>query len=241
MFKKVIKKIRETHWKYLRTGSDVRIQGKIETGPSVSIFNSTVYVDSRSTLIMHANVRLEGIALIVLNGAKVELGEFSFLEKGNNAVRPEYIVNSGSLLVADHTKLACQRLWVRYGGVLQIGQYTNVNYGSEIRCDESVNIGSYCMLSYNIRIWDTNMHYIYLPEERRRLTRKAFPHFGTENEKPKTAPVIINDGAWIGEKASILKGCHLGENVIVGYNTTLIRKQIPSGKTVVQKTEVNIF
>ena len=60
-------------------------------------------------------------------------------------------------------------------------------------------------------------------------------------EKPKTAPVIIGDDVWIGEKSSILKGTSLGNNVIVGYNTTLVGKHIPTNKTVVQKIELSII
>lgn len=241
ILKRITRKIKETHWKYRTSGSNVRIQGTFQTSPSVSIRNSTVYVDDSSTLILHAHVRLEGIGLWVTNGATVEVGEYSFIERGRNAAPPEYIVNSGSLRVADHTKLSCQRLWVRFGGDLTIGQYTNVNAGSEIRCDESVTIGNYCMCSYNLRIGDTNTHNIYPPEHRQQLTRERFPAFGYEYERPKSAPVIIGDGAWIGERASILKGTVLGQNVIVGYATILTGKQIPSGKTVVQKLDICIL
>lgn len=175
--------------------------------------------------------RLDGIELWVTNGSRVEIGAHSFLERCGNA----------TLLVADHAKLACQRLWIRYGGLVEVGQYTNVNAGSEIRSDEKVSIGSYCQLSYNLRIWDTNTHCIYAPEVRRKLTRDKFPQFGYEFKKPKTAPAVIGDGAWIVEKSSLLKGTTLGENVTVGYGTTLIGKHIPAGKTVVQELGLKII
>lgn len=238
---RIVRKIKETHWKYKRYGSDVRIQGKMFVSSNVIIRNSMIYVDKASSLVLHEGVRLEGIGLWVTNGGCVEIGAHSFFERGNNATRPEYIVNGGTLKVADHTKLACQRLWIRYNGIVEVGQYTNVNAGSEIRSDEKVSIGSYCQLSYNLRIWDTNTHCMYAPEVRRKMTRDKFPSFGYEFEKPQTASVVIGDGAWIGEKSSILKGTILGENVTVGYGTTLISKQIPAGKTVVQKIEIKIF
>ena len=238
---RVIRKIKETHWKYKRYGSDVRIQGKILVLPNAIIRNSMIYVDKTSSLVLHEGVRLEGIGLWVTNGGYAEIGAHSFFERGNNATRPEYIINSGTLKVADHTKLACQRLWIRYGSCITIGQYTNVNSGSEIRSDEKVTIGNYCRLSYNLRIWDTNTHCTYSPEKRRKLTQDHFPSFGYEYERPRTAPVVIGDGAWIGERASILKGTTLGENVIVGYNTTVLGKQIPEGKTVVQEIALRII
>lgn len=241
LLRRIVRKIRETHWKYKCYGSDVRIQGKILVSSEVIIKNSTIYVDETSSLILHEGVRLEGIGLWVTNGGCVEIGAQSFFERGNNATQPEYIINSGTLKVADHTKLACQRLWIRYGGCISVGQYTNVNFGSEIRADEKVTIGNFCQLSYNLRIWDTNTHCIYLPEKRRKLTQDHFPSFGYECEKPHTVPVIIGDGVWIGERVSILKGTILGENVIVGYNTTIVGKQISAGKRVVQETALRII
>ena len=238
---RIVRKIKETHWKYKCYGSDVRIQGKILVSSNVVIKKSFIYVDKSSSLVLHEGVRLEGIGLWVTNGGYAEIGAHSFFERGNNATRPEYIINSGTLKVADHTKLACQRLWIRYGSCITIGQYTNVNSGSEIRSDEKVTIGNYCQLSYNLRIWDTNTHCAYSPEKRRELTRDHFPSFGYEYERPRTAPVMIGDGAWIGERASILKGTTLGKNVIVGYNTTVTGKQIPAGKTVVQEIALRII
>lgn len=241
IFLRIYKKVTETRWKYRRTKSNVRIQGKAEIHPTALIKYSNIYVDSSSRLILHEGGRLDGIGLWVTNGARVEIGAHSFLERSGNATRPEYIINAGTLSVADHSKLACKRLWIRYGGSIEVGQYTNVNHGSEIRADEKVVIGNYCMLSYNLRIWDTNTHCVYTPEKRRQLTRDYFPHFGYEYEKPRTAPVIIGDDNWIGERASILKGTTLDENVIVGYNTTVAGKHIPAGKTVVQRTELRII
>ncbi|MEQ2546086.1 MULTISPECIES: acyltransferase [Alistipes] len=242
ILRRIIGKLRETHWRYRLQGSVVRVQGEMNvSNDGVVIRNSMIYVDKNSVLILHEGVRIEGIGLWVTNGGRVEIGAHSFLERSSNATKPEYIVNSGVLRVADHTKLAGQRLWIRYGGNIEVGQYTNVNPGSEIRADEKVLIGSYCQLSYNLRIWDTNTHCIYTLEERRWLTRNYFPRFGYEYERPRTAPVVIGDGTWIGERASIMKGTILGENVIIGYNTTVAGKHIPANKTVVQRIELKII
>lgn len=242
ILRRIIGKLRETHWRYRLQGSVVRVQGEMNvSNDGVVIRNSMIYVDKNSVLILHEGVRIEGIGLWGTNGGRVEIGAHSFLERSSNATKPEYIVNSGVLRVADHTKLAGQRLWIRYGGNIEVGQYTNVNPGSEIRADEKVLIGSYCQLSYNLRIWDTNTHCIYTPEERRWLTRNYFPRFGYEYERPRTAPVVIGDGTWIGERASIMKGTILGENVIIGYNTTVAGKHIPANKTVVQRIELKII
>lgn len=188
--------------------------------------------------LIKGNVRLEGVGLFLTNGASVEIGEYSFLEMNRNSVSPEYIVNGGTLVVGSHTKLACQRLWIRFGGKCKIGDYTNVNDGTEIRTDENVYIGSFCRISYNNRIWDTNTHNIYSQDIRRKMTIDYFPSFGREFEKPITKPVKIGDGCWLGERVAILKGCTLEDNVIVGFNTTISNRHIMENNIVVQETHL---
>lgn len=240
---RLVRKILETKWKYRLNKSDVRVKGggSVTFDENVIIKDSFIYVDSNSKLILKQNVRLVGISLFLTNGAVVEIGECSFIEANRNPVRPEYIIDSGRLLVGNHTKLACQRLWVRFGGDCRIGEYSNVNDGTEIRCDEKVNIGSFNQISYNIRIWDTNTHNVYSPEVRKKMTIDYFPSFGREFECPMTKPVIIGDGCWLGERVSILKGTTLGENVTVAFNTTVSNKHVPAGKKVISKNELTII
>lgn len=241
LFFHAFNKWKETLWKYKRFGSNVRIQGTADIDSTVFIKNSNIYVDSSSSIILHKNVRLDGVSFFVLNGAQVEIGEYCFIVKDRNFLQPEYIINNGKLVVADHTKLACIRLWVRFGGKLEVGQYTNINSGTEIRADEYVHIGNFCRISYNIRIWDTNTHCIYSPEKRKAITYEHFPSFGYECERPKTKPVTISDGCWLGERVSILKGTFLEENVTVAYHTTIINKTISRGKTVTTKIDLAII
>lgn len=239
---RIWKKYNETYWKYKKYKSTVRIKcgGVVDIDNTVNIKNSNIYVDSSSRLILRKNVRLEGVDFYLTNGGEVEIGEDSFIILDRNSIRPEYIINNGSLVIGNHTKLACQRLWIRFGGKCKIGDYTNINSGTEIRADESVCIGNFCQISYNIRIWDTNTHCIYPSCIRQRMTVEAFPAFGKEYEKPVTLPVKIGDGCWLGERVSILKGTILGDNVIIGFNTLVSNKEIASNSSVVQYANLSI-
>ena len=242
LIKRIIRKLKETRYIYILRGANVRVQGNfVCPRNNVMLKGAKIYVDGKSTLVLHEHVRLNRINLLVFNGATVEIGNYSILGKGGNSVRPNYIVDGGELNIADHVKLSCQRVWVRYGGKASIGRYTNINEGSEIRSDERVCVGSFCSLSYNLRIWDTNTHCIYPPEKRRELACAKFPDLFFEYERPKTAPVVIGDGCWLGEKVSVMKGSKLGDNVIVGYNTTVCGESIPENKTVVQELSLRIL
>lgn len=239
---KIFYKFIETKWGFRLNKSNVRIcrGGIAQIGQNVIIKNTVIFVDKSSKLVLKDNVRLDGVKLFLTNGAYVEINEYSFIEINRNPVKPEYIIDNGKLIIADHTKLACARVWIRFGGCCFIGSYSNINNGSEIRSDENVSIGSFCQISYNNRIWDTNTHSIYQPNIRRQMTIDTFPSFGKEHEKPLTKPVYIGNGCWLGERVSILKGCNIGDNVIIGFNTTLSNKTISSNCCVVQNVQLLI-
>lgn len=243
IIRRIIKKIVETNWYYyLRYQTTIRIikGGRFDVRGDVKIKNCYIYIDSESELYLE-DCKLENISIFLTNGGQMIVGKSSILERDENSYRPMYIVNNGKLTIADHVRLQCQKVWIRFGGHISIGEYTNINRGSEIRSDESVDIGSYCQISYNIRIWDTNTHNIYTLEKRREITRNYFPSFGYEFERPRTAPVVISNDVWLGEKVSILKGSYLGQGVIVGYNTIISNRKIPNGKKVIAKSDLLII
>ncbi len=229
-----------TRWRYLLHRSLVRCKGEFVARRGVVIKNSLVRVDATSSLELKEGARLEGVTLRVRNGARVVIGEHARVEQGGNPTPPEHLVDSGQLEVGDHSQLRCKRLLVRFGGRVTVGSYTNVNDGSEIRADERVEIGSYCMISYNTRIWDTNTHCLLPPEERRKRTREHFPAFGLETERPKTSPVHVGDGCWLGEGVALLKGTRLGENVTVGFGTLVSNVEIEANRVVYEKRELGV-
>lgn len=204
---------------------------------------------------------LRNVKIFVAPGAQLKIGEdvvmqntIICVERGSCIIddncivgpmlkdvgKTKIIINDGSLKLNHHARLTLDRIWIRFGGKVNVGCYTNINNESEIRCDESVHIGDYDQISYGVKIWDTNTHTILDKSERRRITEKYFPYFGYEISKPKTAPIFIGNDCWIGENASILKGTKLGDEVIVGYNTLLSGHEIEDCSTVVAQTILKI-
>ena len=229
--------------KYLLKGNKVYIKpnASFSISSSSSLKNVKLYVASGARLKINANVSLSNVSICVEKGECIIHDNCiigSPAKRG--AATTNIIINDGSLHVDHHTKLSLDRIWIRFGGHLTIGCYTNINKGSEIRCDEQINIGDYNQISYGVRIWDTNTHTIYDKSERRRITEKYFPYFGYETSKPKTAPVFIGNDCWIGENAALLKGTKLGDEVIVGYNSLLSGPEIGDGFTVVTQTTLKI-
>lgn len=218
----------------------VGAEAMLEIGPGVSINNASIFIK-------RGRVRIEDDAIIGSKNSKVSI----YIEDGDCMINSHAIVGDsrydsaikiekGDFNLGGYSKFAGSLIWIRFGGGLKIGEYTNINHGTEIRCDKIVKIGSFCQISYNIRIWDTNTHEILSKEERRKRTIDYFPTYGKELSRPQTKPVIIGDDCWIGENCSILKGSEIGNECILGYHTFISGKKIPSGKTVYNSSEIII-
>ena len=231
--------ITEIKYKYLLNKSYLRIctGAKVRIGKNVKICNSRIIVTSGSHMEIGDNVCIENSIISVVNGI-CTICNNSII--GCTSNRLMFNIEQGEIHIGHHSKISAFRFWVRFGGVISIGDYTNINSGSEIRCDEYVSIGSFNQISYNVNIWDTNTHNTLSREERRRVTISHYPYYGYEESKPKTKKIKIGNDCWIGEKASILKGTLIGDDVIVGYNCLLSNQMIPNATTVVSKCLLDI-
>ena len=227
MIKRLIRFFIENKWRYRLQGNSVRVlqDSGFDISSGCRLRKSRIFVDSKSCIKLGNNVTISNCNIYIKGDVTI----------GNNTTLKDgiYTIDNGILTIGHHCKLKAKRFWVRFGGIINIGDYTNVNDGSEVRCDESVHIGSYSRISYNVTIWDTNTHNMYTAEKRRELIEKYWPYFGKEIERPKTKPIYIGDDCWIGENATIFKGTTLNNEVIVGYGTMLTGQSIDTGKKVV--------
>lgn len=235
IFNKIITKLRETKYRYLFSRSNVRFSSDstADISHDARIANSTVVV-SNSKVTIGKNCLIKNVRIYIKNG------ELNIAD--NSTIQNCFVeITDGKIFISHHSRITCKHLWVRFGGKITIGCYTNLNHGTEVRADELVEIGSYCQISYNINIWDTNTHTLSAPEERKLLAEKYFPKFGYEEKRPDTKPVTIGDYCWLGEHATLLKGTTLGNNVVVGYHTTLTGQHIEDNRTVVQDITIKVL
>lgn len=226
---------------HLLRGNFVRVfgSGKLEISPTARLKNVRIYVYGNSELKIGDRCHLENCIISVENG-QFHIGHYAMVG-GNKISATSIIINQGYTKISHHSKISCRRVWVRFGGHFEVGEYTNINNGSEIRCDEYVDIGAYNQISYNVRIWDTNTHCMLPPEKRREITQEKWPYFGFEEDKPITKPIRIGDDCWIGENAGIFKGSMIGDHAIIGYGTLITGKTIPSGARVVNDVKLKII
>lgn len=226
----------ERKWIYCHSNVRVKKGATFSAAPNIKFQNATIYVDCGSTLILEEGACIQNCDVYV--HGTLHLGKHSRI--GSAKKRTTVTIDDGSVIVGHHSLVLSDWIWIRFGGHLSIGDYTNINGGGQLRVDESVSIGNYCMISYNVNIWDTNTHTFYPAAKRRQLTEKYWPYYGREIEKPKTAPVAIGSDVWIGENVSILKGSSIGDASIIGYGCTIVGKQIEAGAKVVPEANVRI-
>jgi acetyltransferase-like isoleucine patch superfamily enzyme len=111
-------------------------------------------------------------------------------------------------------------------GTCSVGDFTLVN-GALIMADERIEIGSHCLISWNVGIADSDFHPLE-PAQRLVDAQALAPFFKDRPPRPKlvTAPVIIRDNVWIGMNAVILKGVTIGENSVVAAGA-VVSKSVP--------------
>ncbi|MFO0054352.1 MAG: acyltransferase [Dolichospermum sp.] len=242
MIKKILIKIKTdirrffSYKKLLKLASSCR-ESQIIVAPTINYINSNIYVGNKSSFVVEEEVTIENafikigdncrmviqknsvlknVNFHILNGASVNIGMGAIFD--NNQISTQAIVvDNGALSVEEKVNIKAD-ITVRFGGDIKIGKYAGIGYGTEIRCEEKIDIGSHVLISYDVCIYDTNTHSINWQERRKRI-EQGYPIGASEEVKPLTKPIKIGDDVWIGKGATILKGTIIGNRSIVGIRT----------------------
>jgi acetyltransferase-like isoleucine patch superfamily enzyme len=116
-------------------------------------------------------------------------------------------------------------------GTCSVGDFTLMN-GVLVMAEERIEIGSYCIMSWNVGIADSDFHPIDAAQ--RRVDSLALaPFYEQRPPRPplRTKPVRIHDNVWIGMGALVLKGVEIGENSIVAAGA-VVTKSVPANVVV---------
>lgn len=136
--------------------------------------------------------------------------------------------NPRAIVIGDHVSCyAGCSFAVGENGRCRIGDFTLLN-GALIMAEEKIEIGSHCLVSWNVGIADSDFHPLE-PAQRIVDAQALAPFFKDRPPRPKlhTAPVVIGDNVWIGMNAVILKGVTIGENSVVAAGS-VVTKSVPA-------------
>lgn len=101
-------------------------------------------------------------------------------------------------------------------GSVRIGEWCYVGPEAKIWSLHAIEIGDRVFVSHGVHIFDNNSHSLSAAErhgrfqEMRRYGRHLTP------EAVASAPVRIEDDAWIGFNAAVLKGVTIGRGAVIG-------------------------
>ncbi len=162
-----------------------------------------------------------GRSFKLLNGASLVVYEHSQVEIGEDCLVGAVAPFSAGLRVVDGSATLGTNANIRgevsvQEGRFWLGSNSFINHGAEIRCEESVRIGDYVFISYFVDIYDSNTHSLDW-RMREQEVKAGYPNLTVRGrQRAATAPVELGDHVWVGKRAAVLKGCHLGARSVVG-------------------------
>lgn len=116
------------------------------------------------------------------------------------------IINGNVHLHGDTTITVLENATLILGSNNEKGVSTQSNF--RVTAAKLIEIGSGCMISWDVFLTDNSSHKIGNP-----------PEF-------KVQPVKINENVWINAKSMILKGIEIGEGAIIGAGS-IVTKSVP--------------
>src|SRR5436853_4659703 len=163
--------------------------------------------------------------------ANVEFGEGFYCESAQ-IFRKMVSKKPGAVVIGNHVSCyAGCSFAIGENGRSTIGDFTLLN-GALVMAEERIEIGSHCLISWNVGIADSDFHPL-APAQRIIDAHALAPFFKHRPPRPalRTAPVIISDNVWIGMNAIILKGVTIGENSVVAAGA-VVTKSVPANVVV---------
>ncbi len=135
--------------------------------------------------------------------------------------------NPSKIQIGEGTHIRGNLLIYPYGDGIRIGDNSYIGENTIIRAADKIEIGNNVLIAHNVTIIDTDSHEIN--HISRANSYKSMLLNGHPKEKGDilTAPIIINDYAWISYNVSILKGVTIGKGAIIGAGA-VVTHDIPN-------------
>jgi acetyltransferase-like isoleucine patch superfamily enzyme len=136
---------------------------------------------------------------------RCECGQYVRVMGGRPILR---FAPGGRMIFGERVRVNCEitpvDLAVGPGARLVVGKRTFLNYGCLIGATELIQIGERCLVGNYVSIVDNNYHDLV---QRDRM--------------PAARAVIIEDDVWLGLRAIVLPGVHIGRGAVVGAGSVV--------------------
>ncbi len=129
--------------------------------------------------------------------------------KGSNLIQPKRMRIQSNVSIGERSVLNCYK--ENSTPSLFIGKNTKIGRDFQLNAYQSVKIGDEVLIADRVYVSDAT--------HSSKDLEKSIISQGTSFK----APVVIENGAWIGINACILPGVNIGKNAIVGANSVVIK------------------
>jgi acetyltransferase-like isoleucine patch superfamily enzyme len=117
-----------------------------------------------------------------------------------------------------------------HGGNISIGEWCYVSAGSRVWSATSIKIHDRVLISHNVNIFDSLTHPL-IAQARHEHFKEIITNGHPRQIDLDERPVIIEEDAWIGAGAIVLRGVRIGAGAIVAAGA-VVTKDVSSGCTV---------
>jgi len=165
--------------------------------------------------------------LWVLNyfaGIAIKLKQGVYVGRNSRVTWVRIRLPRGSKLsIGENSMVHCRINFDSNCGHITIGDRSFVGLSSLV-CYRKIAIGNDVMISWGVTIVDHDSHSVYWEQRKDDVMnwRRGIKYW----DYVRTAPVTIQDKAWIGFNVSILKGVTIGEGAVVGAGA-VVSKDVP--------------
>ena len=134
--------------------------------------------------------------------------------------------NSNCIKLGNSSHIRGILLVYKFGGNITIGSNCYVGENTRIISADSIIIGNDVLISHNVNIIDTSSHELDHLERAERYIQMINDGHWSSKGNLLTAPIIIDDHAWINFNVTILRGVHIGKGAIIGAGS-VVTKDVP--------------
>jgi acetyltransferase-like isoleucine patch superfamily enzyme len=132
---------------------------------------------------------------------------------------------TSSITVGEHGEMLGQ-LSVDPNASIKIGDYVEIQMHTVIQAMEKIEIGNYCKIASDVFIQDNNSHSTDPDDRREELIDHMKNGTPLNRKNVGHAPIIIEDDVFIGRRAMIYKGVHIGQGAVIAAGA-VVTKDIP--------------
>jgi acetyltransferase-like isoleucine patch superfamily enzyme len=182
---------------------------------ALKILHRALKIPDRLTANLDRRCKMEGCVL----------GEAACLHAGSRI--ENYQARRGAIVIGSRCHILGQLLVLGHGGNIRVGRSCYLGEDSRIWSADSITIGDRVLISHSVNIHDHNAHSLSAYDRHLHVSEIFTNGHPKKLEEVASAPIVIEDDAWIGFNSTILKGVTIGRGAVVGA-ATVVTKDIPA-------------